>query len=128
MVFRPTPEARQFVECWKQASESAPYGEIDQSSQVVAMAELIGTTFVPLPLICNRANPDEKGKVQGVVIQHDLAGRDNFPKVSGWKRYVRRVMGRRSRPRSGLQCAYAWPGLAVRAADVPMSNPAVRFG
>ena len=39
MVFRPTPEARQFVECWKQASERAPYGEIDQSSQVVAMAE-----------------------------------------------------------------------------------------
>ena len=26
-------------------------GEIDQSSQVVAMAESIGTTFVPLPLI-----------------------------------------------------------------------------
>jgi hypothetical protein len=49
MVFRPTPEARQFAECWKRASQRAPYGEIDQSSQVVAMAESIGTTFVPLP-------------------------------------------------------------------------------
>jgi hypothetical protein len=54
MVFRPTLEARQFVEFWKQASERAPYGEIDQSSQVVAMAESIGTTFVPLPLILLR--------------------------------------------------------------------------
>jgi hypothetical protein len=35
MVFRPTPEARQFVENWKIASEQAPHGEIDQSSQVV---------------------------------------------------------------------------------------------
>ena len=42
-------------------SERAPYGEIDQSSQVVAMAESIGTTFVPLPLIyC--VNPDEKAQ------------------------------------------------------------------
>ena len=94
MVFRPTPEARQFAECWKRASESAPYGEIDQSSQVVAMAESIGTTFVPLPLIyC--VNPDEKGRVPGVVVQHDSAA-VNFPKVSGWRRYVRRMMGRRA--------------------------------
>ena len=40
MVFRPTPEARQFVDIWKQASERAPYGEIDQSSQLVAMARV----------------------------------------------------------------------------------------
>jgi hypothetical protein len=94
MVFRPTLEARQFVECWKRASESAPYGEIDQSSQVVAMAESIGTTFVPLPLIyC--VNPDEKGRVQGVIVQHDSAA-VHFPKVSGWRRYVRRMMGRRA--------------------------------
>jgi Nucleotide-diphospho-sugar transferase len=37
MVFRPTPEARQFVEHWKRASERAPYGEIDQSSQLVML-------------------------------------------------------------------------------------------
>jgi hypothetical protein len=55
-------EARQFVEYWKQASERAPYGEIDQSSQVVAMAQSIGITFVPLPLIYG-VNPDERGKV-----------------------------------------------------------------
>ena len=74
MVFRPTSEARQFVEYWKRESERAPYGEIDQSSQVVAMAESIGTTFVPLPLIyC--VNPDEKGKVPGAVVQHELGGR-----------------------------------------------------
>ena len=94
MVFRPTPEARLFVEHWKREFERAPYGEIDQSSQVVAMAELIGTTFVPLPLVyC--VNPDEKGRVPGVVVQHDLAA-VNFPKVSGWRRYVRRMMGRRA--------------------------------
>jgi len=34
----PTPEARQFVESWREASERASYGEIDQSSPVVAMA------------------------------------------------------------------------------------------
>src|SRR6185436_11079559 len=33
----PSPEARQFAECWKLASERAPNGEIDQSSQVAAM-------------------------------------------------------------------------------------------
>jgi hypothetical protein len=94
MVFRPTPEARKFVEYWRQASERAPYGEIDQSSQVVAMAQSIGTTFVPLPLIyC--VNPDEKGKMSGVVVQHDFAA-VHFPKVSGWRRYVRRMMGRRA--------------------------------
>jgi hypothetical protein len=94
MVFRPTPEARRFVELWKQASERAPYGEIDQSSQVVAMAESIGTTFVPLPLIyC--VNPDEKGKVAGVIVQHDSAAGD-FPKVSGWRRYVGRLIRKRA--------------------------------
>jgi hypothetical protein len=41
-VFRPTPEARQFAEDWKVPSEKAPYGEIDQSSQVVAMARSVG--------------------------------------------------------------------------------------
>ena len=57
---------------WKRASARAPYGEIDQSSQVVAMAASIGTTFVPLPLIyC--VNPDEKGRVPCVVAQHDSA-------------------------------------------------------
>ena len=94
MVFRPTPEARQFAECWKRASESAPYGEIDQSSQVVAMAESIGTAFVPLPLIyC--VNPDEKGKLPGVVVQHDSAA-VSFRKVSGWRRYVGRMIRRRA--------------------------------
>jgi hypothetical protein len=94
MVFRPTPEARQFVQYWKRESERAPYGEIDQSSQLVAMAESIGTTFVPLPLIyC--VNPDEKGKVPGAVVLHDSAA-VHFPKVSGWRRYVRRMMGSRA--------------------------------
>ncbi len=58
------------------------------------MAESIGTTFVPLQLIyC--VNPDEKGKVPGVVVQHDLAA-VGFPKVSGWRRYVGRLMRRRA--------------------------------
>jgi hypothetical protein len=49
------PAVRRALE---EASERAPYGEIDQSSQVVAMAMSIGTTFAPLPLIyCE--NPDE---------------------------------------------------------------------
>jgi hypothetical protein len=83
-----------FVEHWKQASERAPYGEIDQSSQVVAMAQSIGTTFVPLPLIyC--LNPDEKGKVPGTVVQHDSAA-VHFPKVSGWRRYVWRMLRSRA--------------------------------
>ena len=93
-MFRPAPEARQFAEYRKQASERAPYGEIDQSSQVVAMAQSIGTTFVPLPLIyC--VNPDEKGKISGVVVQHDSAA-VHFPKVSGWRRYVGRLIRRRA--------------------------------
>jgi hypothetical protein len=94
LVFRPTEEARRFIELWKQAFEKAPYGKIDQSSQVVAMAESIGTTFAPLLLIyC--MNPDEKGKVLGVVVQHDSAAVD-FPKVSGWRRYVGRLIRKRA--------------------------------
>jgi hypothetical protein len=94
MAFCPTLEARQFVKHWKEASERAPYGEIDQSSQIVAMAQSIGTTFVPLPLIyC--VNPDERGKVAGAVVQHDSAA-VHFPKVSGWRRYVGRLMHKRA--------------------------------
>jgi hypothetical protein len=94
MVFKPTPGARRFVEHWQRASDRAPYGEIDQSSQVVAMSASIGTSFAPLPLIyC--VNPDEKGKVPGVVIQHDSAA-VNFPKVSGWRRYIGRLIRRRA--------------------------------
>lgn len=62
------------------------------------MAESIGTTFVPLPLIyC--VNPDEKGRVPGTVVQHDSAA-VNFPKASGWRRYVRRMLGRRGAQKS----------------------------
>ncbi len=58
------------------------------------MAESIGTTFVPLPLIyC--VNPDERGKVPCAVVQHDSAA-VHLPKVSGWRRYVRRMLGRRA--------------------------------
>jgi hypothetical protein len=92
--FPPTSEARHFVEHWRNASDCAPYGEIDQSSQFAAMAKAIGTSFVPLPLTyC--VDPDEKGRVPGVVVQHDSAA-VNFPKVSGWRRYVRRMMGTRA--------------------------------
>jgi hypothetical protein len=34
---------------------------------------------------------DEKGKVSGAVVQHDSAA-VHFPKVSGWRRYVGRLM------------------------------------
>jgi hypothetical protein len=75
MVFRPTLEARQFVELWKRASEEAPYGEIDQSSQLVAMAESIGTTFVPLPLIyC--VKPGREGQGAGRCRAARLSSRE----------------------------------------------------
>lgn len=94
MVFRPTPEARQFVENWRIASEKAPYAEIDQSSQVVAMAASINTSFVPLPLVyC--VNPPERGTVPGAVIQHDSAA-VHFQKVSRWTRYLGRAIGWRA--------------------------------
>jgi hypothetical protein len=58
------------------------------------MAQSAGTTFVPLPPIyC--VNPDEKGKMPGAVMQHDSAA-VNFPKVSGWRRYDRRMIGSRA--------------------------------
>jgi murein DD-endopeptidase MepM/ murein hydrolase activator NlpD len=91
MVFAPTPGARQFVEHWQVASAKAPYGETDQSSQVVAMAQSIGTTFAALPLIyC--ANPPEAGKLVGVVIQHASVAVD-FRKVPGWRRRIGRLAG-----------------------------------
>jgi hypothetical protein len=33
--------------------------------------------------------PDERGKVPGTIVQHDSAA-----VVSGWRRYVRRIIGR----------------------------------
>jgi hypothetical protein len=58
------------------------------------MAQSIGTTFVPLPLVyC--VNSDVKGKVPGVVVQHDSAA-VHFPKVSGWRRYVGRLIRKRA--------------------------------
>jgi hypothetical protein len=58
------------------------------------MAQSIGTTFVPLPLIyC--VNPDERGKVPGAVVEHDSAA-VHFQKISGWRRYVGRLIGRRA--------------------------------
>jgi hypothetical protein len=93
MVFRPTAQARQFVENWRQASEAAAYGEIDQSSQVVAMARSKGTAFEPLDhRYCS--NPPEKG-MPGAVIQHASAAVEH-PKVKGWRRFVGRRLGWKS--------------------------------
>jgi hypothetical protein len=94
MVFRPTPEARQFVENWKIASEKAPYGEIDQSSQVVAMAKSVGTSFAPLPLIyC--VNPDEW--LDNGVIRHSSAKAEmRLPRTPGILRYLGRTLGWRT--------------------------------
>jgi hypothetical protein len=94
MVFRPTPEARQFVEDWKVASEKAPYGEIDQSSQVVAMARSVGITFEPLPLIyCE--NPDEY--FMEAVVRHSSARATlRLPRTRGALRFLGRALGWRT--------------------------------
>jgi hypothetical protein len=91
MVFAPTPEARQFVENWKTASEKAPYGEIDQSSQVVAMAMSVGTTFAPLPPIyCE--NPDEW--FMEAVIRHSSARATlRLPRTRSALRHLGRALG-----------------------------------
>jgi hypothetical protein len=94
MVFRPTPEARQFVENWRTASENAPYGEIDQSSQVVAMAMSIGTTFAPLPLIyC--VNPDEWFD-DGVIRHSSARAMLRLPRTGSALRYLGRILGWRT--------------------------------
>ena len=93
MVFRPTPGPANLLNAGNGLLRVPRTGD----RPVVAgrcVAESIGTTFVPLPLIyC--VNPDEKGKVLGVVVQHDSAV-VHFPKVSGWRRYVRRMMRRQA--------------------------------
>jgi hypothetical protein len=81
------------VEHWKQASERAPYGEIEQASQMAAMAKSWHDVRA-MPLIyC--VNPDEKGKVPDAVVQHESAA-VNFPKMSGWRRYVGRLTRKRA--------------------------------
>jgi hypothetical protein len=94
MVLQPTPEARQFVERWKEASEQAPYGETDQNSLVVAMADSVGTTFAPLPLIyCE--NPDEW--FMEAVIRHSSARATLLlPRTRGAMRYLGRALGWRA--------------------------------
>ena len=93
MVFRPTPEARQFVENWRTASEKAPYGEIDQSS-LVAMAMSFGTTFAPLPLIyCE--NPDEY--FMEAVVRHSSARATlRLPRTRGGLRFLGHALGWRT--------------------------------
>jgi hypothetical protein len=94
LVLKPTPAARRFVETWSILSAGSLYGEVDQTTLLLAIGLVPGVTFTPLELrYCATAGDH----VSDPVILHDQASRDT-PKVRSWQRLLRQLLGRRRTP------------------------------
>ena len=76
IVLRPTPGARDFVERWKELSAAARWGDVDQTTFLLAMGESTQTSFQPLERKWSAAEGEE-----GIIV-HDRASR-GVPKI-GW--------------------------------------------
>lgn len=70
MVLQPTPGARRYVEAWVAAAKDAPWGDVDQTPQMVAMGRCPGTSFTMLGAEWCATVGD---KVATPIIYHDSA-------------------------------------------------------
>jgi hypothetical protein len=100
LVIAPTPAARRFIETWAILSAGAHYGDVDQTTLMLAIGLVPGVAFTPLDL-CYCATAGDH--VANPVILHDQASRD-VRKVKPWQRLVRRLI-RRQRPPVSVPCA-----------------------
>jgi hypothetical protein len=94
LVIKPTPAGRRFVETWSILSAGSLYGDVDQTTLMLAIGLAPGVTFTPLDLRYCATDGDH---VASPIILHDQASRDT-PKVRSWQRLVRRLLGRQRSP------------------------------
>ena len=87
VVVRPTPGARAYVESWEDAAREAPWGDVDQTAQMVAMGRVPGVSFTMLGVEYCATDGD---CVPVPVILHDSASRD-VRKITRTHRRLRRV-------------------------------------
>ena len=87
LVIKPTSAARRFVETWVVVSATAQYGDVDQTTLMLAIGLVPGASFTPLDAKWCATAGDH---VPSALILHDQASRDT-PKVTGSQRMLRRV-------------------------------------
>ena len=81
LVIKPTSPARRFVETWAVVSATAQYGDVDQTTLMLAIGLVPGASFTPLDAKWCAIAGDH---VPGALILHDQASRDR-PKVTNWR-------------------------------------------
>ena len=101
LVLRPTDAARRFVDAWVILSEAANYGDVDQTTLMLAIGAAPGVTFEALT--AKWCATEEDGVAEPVVL-HDQASRDQA-KVSTWQRAARRLFGSGRAAPLGSPCA-----------------------
>jgi hypothetical protein len=90
VVVRPTAGARAYVEAWEDAAAEAPWGDVDQTAQMVAMGRVPWCSFTMLPVEwCATAGDC----VPEPVILHDSASR-GARKIGRWRRRLWRSVWR----------------------------------
>jgi hypothetical protein len=87
VVVRPTPAARRYVEAWAEAGRDAPWGDVDQTTQMIAMGCAPWCAFTVLPVEYCATEGD---KVSDPVILHDSASR-GVRKITPTHRRLRRI-------------------------------------
>jgi hypothetical protein len=88
LVIKPTAAARQFVETWSVVSATPRYGDTDQTTLMLTIGLVPGTSFTPLDARWCVAPGDD---VPDATIVHDQASRDT-PKVTYLHRLMHRVL------------------------------------
>jgi hypothetical protein len=92
VIVRPTEGARRYVEAWVAAAKEAPWGEVDQSAQIVAMGRSPGTNFTALGIEwCAR----KWDNVAEPIVLHDSARvRGSVRRITRGQRKLARLFGR----------------------------------
>ena len=88
VVVRPTAKARAYVYAWIDAAAEAPWGDVDQSAQMIAMGRAPSTSFTMLGLEWCATFEDD---ATAPVILHDSASR-GVRKITRLQRRLRRLL------------------------------------
>jgi len=87
IVIRPSEAARRFVTKWREASQDAGYGTIDQSTFVTTLCRTPGVSFSPLDARWGAMN----GEIEEPAIVHLGAGNDQ-KKIRGLRYAVGKLL------------------------------------
>jgi hypothetical protein len=89
IVFKPTEGARSFVANWRELSERAQYGDVDQTAFLLAMGQSTGTSFQPLE---RKWSAVETDNLPDAVVIHDSASK-HISKISNLRRRFTQITG-----------------------------------